>query len=202
MNYFVLPLAYLLGAAPFGVLAARICGVDIFQVGSGSTGATNVIRACGKGWGLAVFVLDVLKGALAAYLGALAFPPAAHPHNSWLIISCGILAMLGHSASVFIRFRGGKSAATGLGVALALDWRIFLAAALLTLLIRQLTGYQSAASLIAGLAAALLFWLTPQPPAYRLLATAAVAFVWHKHIPNIKRLAAGTETKITAQKNG
>lgn len=194
-QYLVFPVAYLLGALPFGVIAAKICGVDIFKVGSGSTGTTNVIRACGKWWGLAVFILDVLKGTLAAYLGTLAFPD-----NPWLIVLCGILAMVGHAASIFIRFRGGKSAATGLGIALILNWQICLLAALLTLIVRQTTGYQSVATLSAGLTVVILFWLIPHPLAYQLLTTAAVVFVWIKHIPNIKRLLAGTENKIT--KNG
>ena len=194
--------AYLLGAVPFGVIAARLRGVDIFKVGSGSTGATNVIRACGKGCGLAVFLLDVAKGALAAYLGLLFFPPAADPRNAWLVIICGSLALVGHAASVFIDFRGGKSAATGLGIALALDWRIFLAIAGFTLLVRQLTGYQSVASLSAGLLALILFLLFSPYPAYQLFTLAAVIFVWIKHIPNIQRLAAGTETKITGKQNG
>ena len=202
MQYLVFPLAYLLGALPFGVIAGRICGVDIFKVGSGSTGTTNVIRACGKGWGLAVFILDVLKGALATYLGALAYPLSVNPNHSWLIVLCGVLAMVGHSASVFIRFRGGKSAATGLGIALVLDWRIFLLAALITLLVRQITGYQSVATLAAGLSSVILFWLISPYPAYRLLTTAAVAFVWLKHIPNIQRLLNGSETKITGRKAG
>jgi glycerol-3-phosphate acyltransferase PlsY len=199
-QHLVFPLAYLLGALPFGVIAAKICGVDIFKVGSGSTGATNVIRACGKWWGLAVFILDVLKGTLATYLGALAFPLTANPNNPWLIVLCGILAMVGHSASIFIRFRGGKSAATGLGIALVLNWQIFLTIALVTLLIRQTTGYQSVASLTAGLLAVILFWVFPHPLAYQLLTTTAVAFVWAKHIPNIKRLIAGTENKISTKK--
>ena len=202
MQYLVFPLAYLLGALPFGVIAAKICGVDIFKVGSGSTGTTNVIRACGKWWGLAVFILDVLKGTLATYLGSLAFPLAADPNNSWLIILCGILAMVGHSASIFIRFRGGKSAATGLGIAIVLDWRISLFVALITLIIRQTTGYQSIATLAAGLLAVILFWIFPHPLAYQLLTMAAVIFVWVKHIPNIQRLLAGTENKIDAKKSG
>lgn len=188
--------AYLLGAIPFGVIAAKICGVDIFKIGSGSTGTTNVIRACGKRWGLAVFILDVLKGTLAAYLGTLAFPLSANPNNSWLIVICGMLSMVGHSASVFIRFRGGKAAATGLGVALVLDWRIFLISALITLIVRQTTKYQSVASLSSGLVAIILFWIFSDYLAYQLLTTVAVAFVWLKHIPNIKRLIAGTENKI------
>jgi glycerol-3-phosphate acyltransferase PlsY len=198
----VFPAAYLIGAVPFGVIAAKLCGVDIFKVGSGSTGATNVIRACGKGWGLAVLALDAAKGALAAYLGLLFFPPAADPNNAWLVIICGFLALLGHSASVFIGFRGGKSAAAGLGIALALDWRIFLAIAAFTLLVRQITGYQSVASLTAGALALILFLIFSPYQAYQLLALAAVSFVWIKHIPNIQRLAAGTENKITGKQNG
>ncbi|MDR1452511.1 MAG: glycerol-3-phosphate 1-O-acyltransferase PlsY [Candidatus Margulisbacteria bacterium] len=194
--------AYLLGAVPFGVIAAKLCGVDIFKIGSGSTGATNVIRACGQGWGLAVLALDAAKGALAVYLGLRLFPPATDPNNAWLVVICGFLALVGHSASVFIGFRGGKSAAAGLGIALALDWRIFLAIAAFTLLVRQLTGYQSVASLAAGALALILFLIFSPYPAYQLLTLAAVIFVWLKHIPNIRRLVAGTETRITGKQNG
>jgi glycerol-3-phosphate acyltransferase PlsY len=132
----------------------------------------------------------------------LSFPVAADPRNAWLVIICGFLALVGHSASVFIGFRGGKSAATGLGIALALDWRIFLAVAIFTLLVRQITGYQSVASLAAGVLALILFLTFSPYPAYQLLTFVGVVFVWIKHIPNIRRLAAGTETKITGQQNG
>jgi glycerol-3-phosphate acyltransferase PlsY len=150
-----------------------------------------------------VLLLDTAKGAAATYLGLLFFPPSAAPHNAWLVIVCGALALLGHSASIFIGFRGGKSAASGLGIALILDWRIFLITALITLVLRQTTGYQSVASLGAGALAVILFWVIRHPPAYQLFATAAVLFVWLKHIPNIQRLIAGAETKITgAKQNG
>ena len=193
----VLLAAYLLGAIPFGVIAAKICGVDIFKVGSGSIGTTNVIRACGKWWGLTVFILDVTKGAIAVKLGMLFL------HDPWLVVACGALALIGHSASVFIKFRGGKSAASGLGILLMLGgWQLFLGAAILTLFVRQASGYQSVASLLSGLVTAVLFFVLPYPLAYRIFALAAVAFIWIKHIPNIKRLFNGTETKITGRKNG
>ena len=149
-----------------------------------------------------VVLLDVAKGALAAYLGLLFFPPAADPSNAWLVIICCSLALIGHAASVFIGFRGGKSAATGLGIALALDWRIFLVIARFTLLVRQFTGYQSVASLSASVLALILFLLFSPYPAYQLFTLASVIFVWIKHIPNIQRLVAGTETKITGKQNG
>lgn len=195
MNYLVLLLAYLIGAIPFGVIAAKICGVDIFKVGSGSTGATNVIRACGKAWGFSVLALDLLKGALATYLGIVVFPG-----NEWLIVTCSILAMIGHSYSVFIGFKGGKAAATGIGVLLALNWQIFLVVGLLVIIIRQTTGYQSLASIIPALVAPVIFYFTDQPTAYIVLVCIGALFVWLKHIPNIKRLLNGTETKIVKKK--
>ncbi|GBR76785.1 glycerol-3-phosphate acyltransferase [Candidatus Termititenax persephonae] len=200
----VLFAAYLIGALPFGVIAAKICGVDIFQIGSGSTGATNVIRACGKAWGLAVLSLDLAKGAAATCLGLLCFPA-----NPWLVVSCGALALVGHSASVFIKFRGGKSAASGMGVLLILGgWKLFLFIAVFVLIVRQLTGYQSTASLLGALLTAILFFVLPSPPpapyppAYQLLSLTAAVFVWLKHLPNIKRLLNGTETRITGGNNG
>jgi glycerol-3-phosphate acyltransferase PlsY len=182
--------AYILGAIPFGVIAARICGVDIFKVGSGSTGTTNVIRACGKTWGIAVLVLDVLKGTAAMLLGIYFFPS-----SPLLAMGCGLLAIIGHSASVFIKFRGGKSAATGVGLLLAINWPIALLIGAIVFAVRQTTGYQSVASLIGALLAAILF--TIYSPTYAGLVIIGALFVWIKHLENIKRLLAGTENKIT-----
>jgi glycerol-3-phosphate acyltransferase PlsY len=195
VNYLVLLLAYLIGAIPFGVIAAKICGVDIFEVGSGSTGATNVIRACGKTWGFSVLALDLLKGALATYLGIKFFAG-----NEWLIVTCAILAMIGHSYSIFIGFKGGKAAATGIGVLLALNWQIFLVVGVLVIIIRQTTGYQSLASIIPALVAPIIFYFAKQPTAYTILVIVGAVFVWLKHIPNIKRLLNGTESKIVKKK--
>ena len=181
--------AYLLGAIPFGVIAAKMCGVDLFTVGSGSTGTTNVIRACGKKWGIAVLILDILKGTGAMALGIYAFPT-----NPWLAMVCGMLAIVGHSASLFIKFRGGKSAATGVGLLLAINWQLALIIGAIVFIVRQLTGYQSVASLLGALLAAILFTL--YTPAFTPLVIIGAVFVWIKHLENIKRLLAGTESKI------
>ena len=182
--------SYLIGAIPFGVIAAKICGVDLFKIGSGSTGTTNVIRACGKRWGLVVLILDLLKGTAATLLGLMFFT------NNWLIVACGALAMIGHSYSVFIKFRGGKAAATGIGVLLALNWKLFLIIAVGTILIRQISGYQSLASLGGSGLAVILFLYFKQPIEYSALVILGSVFVWLKHLANIKRLLQGTESKI------
>ncbi len=193
--YLIFLLCYLIGAIPFGVIAAKICKVDIFSIGSGSTGATNVIRACGKTWGFTVLGLDLLKGTLAAYLGII------YLHSEWLVVVCSILAMLGHSYSIFIKFKGGKAAATGIGILLALDPKIFLITAGLVIIIRQITGYQSLASLIAALLAPFLFWFGEEPLPYTVFVILGGLLVWLKHLPNIKRLLNGTETRIVKKKH-
>lgn len=186
-------ICYLLGAIPFGVIAAKLCGVDIFTIGSGSTGTTNVIRACGKRWGLTVLILDILKGTLVTCLGMSIFT------NEWLIVLCGVLALVGHSYSVFIKFRGGKSAATGVGLVLAINPAIFFFLAVMIIVIRQLTGYQSIASLVPALLVPVLFYYVNEPLPYLVLALLGATFVWFKHIPNIKRLLKGQEHKIASK---
>lgn len=196
MNVFlVLLAAYLLGAIPFGYLAAKICGKDIFKIGSGSIGTTNVIRACGTLWGIIVLILDVLKGTMAIRVAAIYLP-----NQHWLIMTAGLLAMVGHSASIFIKFRGGKAAATGIGVLLALNPLVSIVIGCLVFLLRQFTGYQSVASLAGALLAPILFIYYAQPLPYIILTLIGCAFVWYKHLPNIQRLRNGTETKITKGK--
>ena len=116
MAYVALLLSYLLGAIPFGVIVGKMRGVDIRAVGSGNSGATNVWRTLGPVAGTTVFTLDVLKGLAAPYLARILIAPDAH----WLIALCGALAVLGHTFSIFLKFRGGKGIATGLGMAVGL----------------------------------------------------------------------------------
>lgn len=190
----ILAIGYLIGSIPFGVLAAKVKGVDIFKIGSGSMGTTNVIRACGLGYGIAVLILDILKGYFSVLIAL------TYLTNEWLIVLTGLFAMIGHSRSIFIRFRGGKSAATGTGILLALNWQIFLIVALIVLFFRQTSGYQSVASLVGSFFAPVLFWLYKEPQAYTIVVALGAAFVWIKHIPNIKRLLSGQEGKITTKK--
>ena len=179
-----LAVAYLLGATPSGYLAGRLKGIDIRQHGSGSTGATNVLRTLGKGPALAVFLVDVLKGAaavgLACWFTAWLFsvaPPGGLDLQTllpWAASLAGLAALLGHSRSIWLGFSGGKSVATGLGVLLAL----------------------SLSSILAALAAVVLALTLGQPLPHLLLVIAGGLYVIARHRANIQRLLAGTEPRL------
>ena len=180
-------LAYALGSVPWGlVIAKTFCGVDPRLDGSRNTGATNVARLCGFGWGVATLACDVLKGALPVWL-ALRVNPAP------LFVSAVALAcVLGHVLSCFMRFRGGKAVATSIGVFLPLAFWPLLAASLLCVLIIWRSGYVSLGSLALVTALPLGLCLTGQW-AWLPLALCVWALVVWKHRENIARLRAGTE---------
>lgn len=180
-------LAYALGSVPWGlVIAKTCCGVDPRRDGSHNTGATNVARLCGFGWGVATLACDVLKGALPVWL-ALRVNPAP------LFVSAVALAcVLGHVFSCFMRFRGGKAVATSIGVFLPLAFWPLLAASLLCVLIIWRSGYVSLGSLALVTALPLGLCLTGQW-AWLPLALCVWALVVWKHRENIARLRAGTE---------
>jgi glycerol-3-phosphate acyltransferase PlsY len=191
--------AYLLGSLPTGYLAGRVLrGIDIREHGSRSTGATNVLRTLGKAPALAVLLVDVAKG-VAAILFARAFYPwlGASPEAvPWAVALCGLAALLGHSRSLWLGFTGGKSAATGLGVLLALSWPVGLGAAFVFLLVLAIGRIVSLASMLAAIAAGLLVCILPEPLPSRLLVIAGGLYVILLHRANIARLIAGTEPKI------
>src|SRR3954466_8745482 len=109
--YFAILISYLVGAVPFGYIVARLRGVDIFAAGSGNIGATNVGRVLGRKFGLLVFALDFLKGAV-----PVAFTRHFCPEIAWAPIAGGLAAFVGHMFPIYLRFRGGKGVATGTGV--------------------------------------------------------------------------------------
>ena len=180
-------LAYALGSVPWGlVIAKTFCGVDPRLDGSRNTGATNVARLCGFGWGGVTLACDVLKGALPVWL-ALRVNPAP------LFVSAVALAcVLGHVFSCFMRFRGGKAVAPSIGVFLPLAFWPLLAASLLCVLIIWRSGYVSLGSLALVTALPLGLCLTGQW-AWLPLALCVWALVVWKHRENIARLRAGTE---------
>lgn len=180
-------LAYALGSVPWGlVIAKTFCGVDPRLDGSRNTGATNVARLCGFGWGVVTLACDVFKGALPVWL-ALRVNPAP------LFVSAVALAcVLGHVFSCFMRFRGGKAVATSIGVFLPLAFWPLLAASLLCVLIIWRSGYVSLGSLALVTALPLGLCLTGQW-AWLPLALCVWALVVWKHRENIARLRAGTE---------
>ena len=191
--------AYLLGSMPTGYLAGRLLrGIDIRAHGSGSTGATNVLRTLGKGPALAVLLVDVLKGVAAVVLARWLYPWLQAPPDwvPWAVCLCGLAALLGHSRSVWLGFTGGKSAATGLGVLLALSWPVGAGAAAVFALVLALARIVSLGSMLAALTAIALVHVLPEPLPYRLLVVAGGLYVIALHRANIARLLAGTEPKV------
>jgi glycerol-3-phosphate acyltransferase PlsY len=200
-------LAYLLGSIPFGYLLVRYVfnpGEDIRNVGSGGIGATNVGRRAGKKAGLLTYFLDVAKGVAAVMLMRM----VAHNNYFW-IDAAAIAAIVGHIFPVFLKFRGGKGVATGVGVYMAVAPYAVITTLVLWGLVVYLTRYVSLGSIIATAAVplwTLLYYglLTPSPHLGGLLviAIAGCALIVTKHHENIRRLIHGTENRIGARVGG
>ena len=201
INGALLLVAYLLGSTPTGYLLGYwLQGIDIREHGSGSTGATNVLRTLGKAPAAAVLLVDVLKGVLAIASVNLAYSlDYLHPIVSWqpwAIVLAGLGALVGHSRSVWLKFTGGKSVATSLGVLLAMSWQVgllTLAAFGVGMAISRIVSLSSLAAAIA--LSGIMFWMG-QPLAYKLFAVVACLYVFWLHRSNIGRLLAGTEPRI------
>jgi len=205
-------LGYFLGAIPFGYLVARARGVNIFEVGSKSPGATNVRRTLGPAAGNFVFALDVLKGALAACwalhahssvtLNAAALGSVAIAGTSWYPLGVAGLvgALLGHSFSCFTKFRGGKGVATGAGGVLVLVPVAGALGALLWGATFYATRYVSLASMLAALSLPLTTWALGRPGWLVGVTTAIALFVIYRHRENCRRLLAGTENRFVKKK--
>lgn len=183
--------SYLLGSMPFGFITARFRGVDITRQGSGSTGATNVLRTLGPAYAVPVLLLDIGKGALAAYLGLRYLEL-----GTLGALIAGAAAISGHNWSVFLRFRGGKGVATSAGVGLV-AFPMLLAVAVVVFLITVLvTRYVSLGSIL-GSWAALFLSLSPEYSlVHRIPVMILVGLITYQHRSNIKRLLSGTESKI------
>ncbi|RAI45651.1 glycerol-3-phosphate 1-O-acyltransferase PlsY [Rhodoplanes roseus] len=187
-------LGYLLGSIPFGLLLTRIAGAgDIRTIGSGNIGATNVLRTGRKGLAAATLLLDALKGT-AAVLVAPLLATAAAPGPD-LALLAGLGAFLGHLFPVWLRFRGGKGVATFIGVLIGLSPLAAVGFGLVWLAVAFTTRYSSLAGLSASAATPLLLWLAGMSEAAILFAGLAL-LSWIKHAANLKRLLAGTESKI------
>lgn len=185
--------AYLLGSIPFGYLIVRWQkGIDVRETGSHSTGATNVMRNLGIAGFLATFVLDFGKGVAAVMLASRL--TAGDPR--W-IAAAAVAAVAGHIAPVWLRFRGGKGVATGVGVFIALaPVPMGLALAVFGLLV-AIWRYISLGSIVATAAFPALVYLLDHPPRPILAGAAgAAALIIAKHHANIRRLLAGTESRL------
>ena len=188
-------ISYILGSIPNGlILGKAIWGVDLRQHGSKNIGATNAWRTIGKAGGLSIFALDFLKGAVSAYLGL-------HLGGSELAgVLCGILAIAGHSWSVFLAFKGGKGVATGLGVIAALMPEVTLIVFAVWFAIVYFTGYVSLGSIVGAALVPILTLFFGLHTEFLILGLIAAVFIIYRHKSNIERLLKGTESKIKAAK--
>ena len=186
-------LAYLLGSVPNGLILCRtIWHIDIREHGSRNIGATNVYRTLGKGPGAVVFLLDFLKGFLGVYIAMLLVgTPLA-------MVIGGIAAILGHSASVFLRFKGGKGVATGLGVIAMLMPAVTGIVFFAWLGIVFVTRYVSLGSIVGEVLVPIFAFLFAYPTEYLAFGVLAAVLVIVRHHTNITRLLNGTESKIKA----
>ncbi|MGE5109387.1 MAG: glycerol-3-phosphate 1-O-acyltransferase PlsY [Acidobacteriaceae bacterium] len=215
-------IAYLLGSIPFGYILVRVfTGADVRAQGSGNIGATNVARTGKKGLAIATLILDALKGALAISLSQLFVPhffdalgsAVSRPPNSpapetgniefGLMAVAALFAILGHMYPVWLKFKGGKGVATGLGVFLALAPKAVLIVLVFFLIIVAITRYVSLGSIVAAALFPIAFYyLHPQHGTTLILTMisgVSLLIIW-KHRENIRRLIAGNENKFGARK--
>jgi glycerol-3-phosphate acyltransferase PlsY len=201
--------AYLLGSIPTGYLLVRIFRhQDIRSIGSGNIGATNVLRSGGKGLGLATFLIDMLKGCAAVYLGALiGFLLVSHDLPLGAIRNfealAALCAVLGHMFPPWLRFRGGKGVATGFGVFLVAAPLAALAAISVFFVVLLLSRYVSLASILGAGSFPIFAWLLvhgDRPPFFIAVQFIVALLVIAKHHQNIRRLLAGTESRFGAKK--
>jgi glycerol-3-phosphate acyltransferase PlsY len=194
-------IGYLLGSIPTGFwLVKALKGIDIRTIGSGSTGATNVLRAAGKGAAIFVLLFDLFKGWLPCVLAqwaemqvGLGVPLSEH---HIIPTVAGLASMIGHSKSIFLKFQGGKSAATALGTIIACNAWAGAGTFALWIFLVWATRIVSVASIVAGLSSPVFMAVFGAPIAYVVYCAIGALYVVVRHSANIKRLMSGTEPKI------
>lgn len=188
-------LSYLVGSIPSGLILGKgIWHIDLREHGSHNIGATNAWRTIGKQAGILIFLCDLLKGAFGVWVGgALSGTPLA-------LVLGGVFAIIGHSWSFFLRFKGGKGVATGLGVILSLMPVPALLIFAVWFVIVKITGYVSLGSIVGAALVPIFAWIFGEPRATIGFGFIAAFFVIYRHKENIQRLMAGTESKIKAAK--
>lgn len=205
-------IAYLLGSIPFGYLIVRLsAGTDVRETGSGGTGATNVTRRAGKVAGILTLVLDALKGAAAVVVarfivGLPLFGDGGHaliPNAGAWVAAAGVVAIVGHCFPVWLKFRGGKGVATGIGVFLMLAPWAVAGAGLVFIVIVWLTRYVSLGSIVAAAALPVVtlvlhLLVRPTDGFTEIFSAGVVAslLIIFMHRANIGRLLSGTESKF------
>lgn len=190
-------LAYLIGSLPIGYLIAKIKGVDIFKEGSGNPGATNVGRVLGKIYGIITLILDAGKGIVAVIiLNQLVDMKLSSEAFAWTEVGLGLVAVVGHNWSIFLKFKGGKGVATSAGVLLALDPISFMIAVLIFVMVLKIFKMVSLASIISSMMLPIIFIFFHKPNAYLCLSIVAFLFILIRHRTNIQRIIQGKEHKV------
>ena len=193
-------IAYLLGSIPTGyAIGHYLKGIDIREHGSGSTGATNVLRTVGKLPAAAVLAIDMLKGLAAVALVNLVYsytnllPTSWH---SWLVVAAALSAIIGHSKSIWLNFTGGKSVATTLGILLIMNPIVGLGTLASFGIVLALSRIVSLSSICGAIAVNILMLVFDRSLPYLIFASLAGLYVILRHKSNIQRLLAGNEPKI------
>jgi len=196
-SIFIFFVCYLLGSIPAGYLLGKIKGLDIRKQGSGNIGFTNVYRIMGKTYGIITFIVDFLKGYLAVILTPYLCQMFDMAASSGIKTLAGLGAIIGHNWTFILRFKGGKGVLTSTGVFFALaplETTLTLCAFLITVF---RTHYISMGSLVSAVLLPFLTWSLSAPFPVVWLSIAAGASIFYKHLPNIKRLKAGTENSFS-----
>ena len=191
-------LAYLIVSIPTGYIIVKLkTGQDIRQVGSGSTGATNVKRVLGKKWFFIVMLLDALKGALPVLISKyfLSAGMLLDPYGIYAV-ACAVFVIVGHSKPVFLGFKGGKSVASGVGTILALSPLAGLIIALIWGAVTYISRYVSLGSIVALVLSPFIMYFLNAPAAYVAYCALAAVYIVYLHRENIKRLIDGNENKV------
>jgi glycerol-3-phosphate acyltransferase PlsY len=187
----IVVVAYLIGSIPFGYLIVqRKIGADIRQTGSGGTGATNVSRRAGKAAGVLTLLLDAAKGCVAVLIAKTV------SGDDWVIAAAASAALVGHIFPVWLRFRGGKGVATGVGIFLVLAPIALLCAGVVFVAIVLLTRYVSLGSITAAVLIPVLVWVQSDSQSLLTAAIVGAALIVFAHRGNIQRLVSRTESRI------
>ena len=195
MNLLILFLGYLFGSFPSGYLAGRIIkGIDIRSLGSGSTGATNVLRHIGKRAAITVFLIDVFKGIISILVAKYFLL-----NDSWQV-AIGLSTLIGHIWPVWLNWKGGKAVATGLGIFLGLSWQVGISTLGVFIIMIALFRIVSLASVSAALSLPLIMFLSFKTSSislpFLLISLLAMTLVIWRHRENIIRLMKGKEPRI------
>jgi glycerol-3-phosphate acyltransferase PlsY len=190
-NIILLVLAFVLGSIPFGIITAKIKGVDLKKVGSGNIGATNVLRSLGKWPAIVTLLGDILKGTLAVAIGKYS---GVEPLYEGLI---GMSAILGHNFSIFLGFRGGKGVATSFGVLFIYIPHVAVITLLIWIVVVLITKYSSLGAIVSFALLPVNVLLTNFQDQTKLFISVLISFfILIRHQENIRQLMKGTERKI------